>query len=93
MLLNKNIKFYIYLPLDVLKGLPSINLKFLGFISSELNPLNAFVLGIVVETEVCGEMEVVENGTIGDSILFFCSLKTFSSFEKGIEFTLSFVAE
>ena len=76
-----------------MKYLPSINLKFLGFISSELNPLNVFVLGIVLETEVFGEVEVVVNGTIGDSILFFCLLKTFSSFEKGIEFISSLSAE
>ena len=55
--------------------------------------LNVFVLGIVLETEVFGEVEVVVNGTNGDSILFFCSFITLSSFEKGIEFTLSLVAE
>ena len=86
-------QIFVCLQLNIVKYLPSINLKFLGFISSELNPLNVFVLGIVLETEVFGEVEVVVNGTIGDSILFFCLLKTFSCFEKGIEFISSLSAE
>ena len=87
------LRFYNCLHVNIVKELPSMNLKSFGLISSELNPLNVFVLGIVLETEICGVVEVVVNGTIGDSILFFCSLIIFSSFEKGIEFTLSLVAE
>ena len=56
-------------------------------------PLKVFRVGIVLVTEVCGELDVVTNGMVGDCTFSSILLFSFLNLEKGVESILSFKAE